>query len=420
MSNIITAGINVYVPSPGIQNDSRIIRDNFRIIRDALNAANVEIQSLEIAISNTQGPTGPEGSPGSRGPTGPQGVQGLQGLPGLGIEGATGPTGMRGVDGINGATGPTGQTSVIPGPTGPQGPEGTAILTPATNQSLGAVVIGSNVSVTSTGLIDIDYIGVTTALGFVPLSSTGDGSRLNLPEPGKIFGLNPTVIDGTHIRLSPGVCTDSTYTTTMSLTSNYTITITGTGIGGFDAAAPALIAGTTCYIYILKNPTTGTVGAMISSRSSVSLLTLPTGYTYARQIPWSFVYTANQILPMTIAGWPGPQTLYTRATDQGFYNVLTRGGATTWTSFSLAPLVPSNSGMVYLYCYVESLGSNGKIRIGAAPNTYGLTIGNYVSSEGSGFIWMPIETAQTLWYKSDASNLKLTVTVLGYAQTTVP
>ena len=93
MSNVSTTGLNINIPAAGIQNDSQAVRDNFRIIKHALDIANVEIQTLNDAIG--LGVTGATGPRGTLGPTGSQGVTGIQGMQGIdGMQGVTGATGV--------------------------------------------------------------------------------------------------------------------------------------------------------------------------------------------------------------------------------------------------------------------------------------------------------------------------------------
>jgi len=93
------------------------------------------------------GATGPQGDQGVTGVTGPQGDQGVTGVTGpQGDQGVTGVTGPQGDQGVTGATGPQGDAgddgaTGATGVTGATGPEGPTV--PATETSIGAVVIAS-------------------------------------------------------------------------------------------------------------------------------------------------------------------------------------------------------------------------------------------------------------------------------------
>lgn len=106
------------------------------VIVNENNAIEVSIaasQTVEVEVSNLQGPqgiqgptgatgaTGPQGAKGDKGDTGEQGIQGIQGL--TGPTGETGPKGDKGDKGDTGDTGPQGETGPT-GPTGSQGPKG--------------------------------------------------------------------------------------------------------------------------------------------------------------------------------------------------------------------------------------------------------------------------------------------------------
>lgn len=448
--------MNVNVPVPGLANDSSIIRENFRIIKEALDNANTDISALQAAIG--LGVTGPQGPQGEDGQTGPQGVQGLQGVAGLSITGATGATGPTGA----GATGPTGLPSFIPGPTGPQGPSYTGptgpslTINPASKSVLGGVVVGQNISVSTNGVISISAGNVTTALGYTPVSSSDlgninavqlngqsqgttansiisldsnaklpavDGSNLILPEPYKLIGLQPTYINSTTIRIGAGVCTDSTFTTTMSISASspLNLVITNSGLNGLDTGTVS--TGNIYYIYIIKN-TSGIVGAVFSRASTASSVTLPSGYTFIRKLPGGYVYLASGLQSVSIAGWPVPFYSYTAADDSSKWRVLTAGNATSWTSFSLSGLVPPNCGMVYLMCTTAGSGANGvPARISPTNSnaiSLGLPIGNVTETNehnGAVFVWVPV-TNNTLYYQC-VTGFSLTVSVLGFMQTDI-
>lgn len=93
-----------------------------------------------VGATGAQGLTGASGAQGAVGPVGATGVQGLQGL-----TGATGLTGLQGSQGVQGNPGPTGAT----GPSGPPGPSGSTLVTGATQNSVSAAAIGTQVTATA-------------------------------------------------------------------------------------------------------------------------------------------------------------------------------------------------------------------------------------------------------------------------------
>src|SRR5215469_11493872 len=119
-----------------------------------------------------------QGPPGPTGPTGPQGATGL-----TGPQGASGPQGATGATGSQGSTGPTGPAGATgaQGPTGATGPPGPNI--PATNSTLGSIIVGSGLSVGSDGTLSATVSGGTPAspTGSVQFNNSGAfGGSANL------------------------------------------------------------------------------------------------------------------------------------------------------------------------------------------------------------------------------------------------
>jgi hypothetical protein len=433
-SNVSTAGINVNVPVPGIQNTSETIRQNFDIIKKALNAASSEISLLQSAIGF--GVTGPRGITGSLGPTGPEGVQGLQGLQGLQGSGSTGPTGSIGVQGLPGPTGdrgPTGPASLIPGPPGspgqigPTGPAGTLAIPIANTAQLGGVIIGGNISVQSSGLITINRVNVETALGYTPVNSA------NLTWMGMISGLNPTIITLTtpvsQITINPGALTvtnidvsDGPEPAIAAYETPSYLNINDTGaLNGLDTGTP--VNNTAYYIYAILNPDTNQSSFLISAAAIPTAVIVPPGYTKIRKLPFGFVFKSGGILPMRITSWPQPSIFYTLFDDSATFRVLTTGRNSSWTAVNLSAFVPANAGLVYIRCNTDNArGSAPRISSSNVENSTtnpGIIInGNPSDPHGSASsLWFPVN-GNVIYYKTSIYN-SLTISVQGYAMTEV-
>lgn len=460
MSNVNINSINVNIPVPGLANDSSVIRENFRIIRDALNAANTEISSLQLAIG--VGVTGPRGLQGVLGPTGPQGVQGIQGTPGT--AGAQGVQGVQGIQGVTGPTGAQGNPSFIPGPQGstgdmgPQGPTGPAANVSIANKSrLGIVQVGSNIGVTSSGVIDINSGNVITALGYTPVSNAQlqssllnvnavtlngytvgvlpdnlvkldpdgklpalDGSKLILPEPSKINGLQPVVVNSSVIRVSPGVCTDYLASTTMTIPPDVPVNIdllsTQKGIGALDRGTVA--ANQTYYVYMVKNPTSGIVGALASRATTVDQVFMPTGFTKIRKLPWGITYGASGLRPVQITGWPSP---FTQFLDP--IVVASSGQTSGWTTCNLTNFIPANALKVFVHCVISGQGG-----VASTPTQGAFVAGsiltvsiyplNLQAPQHSMQAWVPTTSNRTMVYFVGGYST-MTVYLVGYQQTEI-
>lgn len=434
-SNVSTAGLNVYVPVPGIQNSSETIRNNFKIIKDALDDASSEITVLQTLI-DSEGPTGPRGEKGDLGPTGPQGVQGFQGSEGIqgpiGFTGATGAQG-RSITGDTGPQGPTGTASTVPGPrgaqgeTGPTGPFGTMNVPIASTIQLGGVIIGSNITVKTNGLITINRANVEDALGYTPVNAQSSTWY------GMISGLTPLVVTQTspvsQITISPGALTVVNINTTdgnepaVAAFNNFSyLNINASGsLYGLDAGTP--VNNTSYYVYALYKPSTNQSAFIISAATTIAGVTVPNGYTKFRKMPFGFVFKNGGLLPMTITSWPQPSVFYTLFNDTSTYRILTDGTSRSWKPIDISPLVPANAGLIYVRCYTNNAsGGISRLSISNVENNTtnpGTLVGGYPNDPhgGANSLWFPVN-GNLIYYKVGTSN-NLDVSVQGYAITEI-
>ena len=248
-----------------------------------------------------------QGPPGPTGPTGPQGATGL-----TGPQGASGPQGATGATGSQGSTGPTGPAGATgaQGPTGATGPPGPNI--PATNSTLGSIIVGSGLSVGSDGTLS------ATVSGGTPASPTGS---VQFNASGAFGGSANLYWDNTNFRLGIGTSTPQT-----SLDSTGIIRITGVG----------------------SAPTSG-AGLLLFCSSS-------NGYIQ------TYDYTASAYKPTRIYG--NPLTL----NDGG------QGNVGIGTSAPLYQLHLSSSGSTPAVEIIESYGNNAVLQFRTAGGSSGAPI----------------------------------------------
>ena len=145
-------------------------------------------QDLKNYVGTLPGASGVD-SAGATGATGPAGVDGATGATGpAGVDGATGSigaTGPAGVDGATGATGPVGAT----GPTG--------IASTATTSTLGGIIVGHNLAVTTEGTLS----SITSIVGDVAPTDPVQGDQWW----DSVLGRGFTYFDGLWIETSPNV-----------------------------------------------------------------------------------------------------------------------------------------------------------------------------------------------------------------------
>lgn len=429
MSDISTAGINPNVPVPGLQNDSAVIRENFRLLKAALDQATAEIAALQLAIGG--GITGPQGVSGFVGPTGPQGVQGLQGVQGFagypgstGVTGATGPTGITGPTGlpsfVPGPQGPTGPGSAIPGPagstgatgaTGSQGPTGAQGVTGAPGDAANTGATGATGPAGQKGTAGTSFTGPTGPTG----ASALDPTSLDIPEPMKLIGLKPTWITSSQFLIGPGVCTDSTYVTNMKLTDQYPVNLNVTGIGGLDTGTVSV--GTSYYVYMVKNSYSGVVGAVVSAQQNASTVTMPSGYNRIRKMPWGFVYKSAGILPFQVNCWPAPITTYINAGLGTTYQLFNDTGGPQWTPVTLNGFVPVGANAVCLSVVgvnTQGTGVLGQCKLAPNNTGTGIALNTDAGEDFTVSIWVPIQSNNTIWFYG-ATAMRLAMYVTAYA-----
>jgi hypothetical protein len=128
-TNPVTTASTITITNTGL---TRIQGPNAAVTGGVTFAGIGCLQTGNVFTFTSTGAQGPQGEPGERGPTGAQGPQGNPGN--------QGPTGLTGPQGPTGLTGPQGPQG-IPGPT--------YTLPNATTSTLGGVVIGSGLTISS-------------------------------------------------------------------------------------------------------------------------------------------------------------------------------------------------------------------------------------------------------------------------------
>lgn len=258
----------------------------------------------------------------------------------------------------------------------------------------------------TTGATALNHLAVGKAdgsFGVVSRNAAKAPGALGLMgfEDGKmsIGGLRPDRLTSSILRIQPGVCADGAAapSDSMYLPIVCDIDTTKVGVryqenpanapftarweGGMDVGAP--VAGTGYFLYMVKNPTNGAVACILSKEISISLVTMPPGFTLIRKLPWGFIWSDGATAAGNSAGiplfhlshWPHPETMYTDSSPDASWAVLTAGVATTLAagSINVSRFVPDNARIVTLCCvltgttageaYIRSTGSGllGKI-----------------------------------------------------------
>ena len=170
---------------------------------------------------------------------------------------------------------------------------------------------------------------------------------------------------------------------------NLTVDITASGANGLDTGSEA--SSTWYYLWVIYNGTT--VAGLISASSTAP--TLPTGYTYKALVGAVYNDSSSNFVAFHQIGrrtFTGPQT------------AVNSGSATTYTSVSLATMVPpiakSASGRMRL---ISGSTTSHRVDVAANASDLGVCSTGGAIPTGSGSIYAqwntPLVTAQTIYYR---------------------
>lgn len=236
-----------------------------------------------------------------------------------------------------------------------------------------------------------------------------------------LSGFEPDKLSTNVLNISPGSCANSDSTALFASSATLTVTMTTSGVGGLDTGSVA--NGTSYYIYLIANSTTGALAGLASAGETYGAVTLPTGYEHVRKLPFGFVYHAvnwDGIPDFHLSGWPRPFIRYTGAEEAAAWRALNAGTSGTFVDVDLSGWIPDNARMAYLLCRTATTGAGigyGIIRV-LGSQTAGLGVGGVVAggAEAYSFIHQRVTSDRSLQYKV-SGNASLTIFVLGYSMT---
>ena len=174
-----------------------------------------------------------------------------------------------------------------------------------------------------------------------------------------LSGLEPDKFSTNTLLINPGWCANSNGTCFAQLTSVLTLDMTHNGLNGLDVGSPA--SGTGYFVYIIKNESTGEVGAVISASIIYSGVVVPSGFVNYRKLRFGFVYNAARdgIPDFHLSAWPMPIIRLTGAETTSAYSVLNSGQSFSFSDINLAGFIPDNARMAYIQCITSSVGTAG-------------------------------------------------------------
>lgn len=184
---------------------------------------------------------------------------------------------------------------------------------------------------------------------------TNDGTNyIGIAPAQKLTNIaNPTYASASTFTIAWGEAMNSTGVALMSHTATKTLNIATSGANGLDTGTEA---NSTWYYLYMIGKTDGTTDYVLSvTNESVSgSITLPSGYTLKRQMPFAVRNdSSGNFLPFFVQG---RQVFYTGESGQalssaGPLTLLNSGTATTFTDVACSSVVPAISQLVMLDIY---------------------------------------------------------------------
>lgn len=259
-------------------------------------------------------------------------------------------------------------------------------------------------------LIIYNY-GVTSTLG-------GDGV-ITLPTKPillAISGFEPDKYSTNQLLINPGECTSANSNSSAQLNSILTLDMTKNGLNGLDAGSPQ--SGVGYFVYVVKNESTGQVGAVISASIFYSGVKVPAGFTLYRKLRFGFIYNKSRdgIPDFHLSAWPMPIIRLTGSETSPAYNVLNNGASTVFSDISLAEFIPDNARMAYVQCITTAVGNAGTAYLRSFDGQpTGVVVGSATPGgmSDSFSITMRVTSDIKLQYKV-IGGARLSIYVLGY------
>lgn len=250
----------------------------------------------------------------------------------------------------------------------------------------------------------VEYSGYHGLVAEIEVEYTPQDTQPDMSYRRYLMGCEPEIVNDNTLRIFQGSWVTSTASPQEIYSNGYIdIDLTKTGLNCLDTGAMTI--GQDYFVYLLRNPTSGNIGAVVSKEISITGVTKPAGYTQIRKLPWGFVWR-GALEPMHIDGWPTPFTRWHFAQQTNDYAAITDGEALTGGSFNLSGFLPDSSRLAYLNIKVTG---SGTVEIGASAQKL------FEVKDGA-FVHARCTSGHDMFYKTTGS-AKLSAYVFGYTQT---
>lgn len=234
-----------------------------------------------------------------------------------------------------------------------------------------------------------------------------------------ISGFEPEKYSTNLLIISRGWCASYDGNSFAQLTTEITCDLTTVGVNGLDTGT--VTSGYDYFVYIIKNETTGDVGAVVSHAKFYGDVIVPSGYTMYRKLRFGFVYNSARdgIPDYHLSAWPMPIIRLTGAESTGAYSPLINGTASSFTDVTLAGFIPDNARMAYVQCITSSVNTAGSAYLRSfGGQSTGVIVGSSTPADVQDrmCLTMRVTSDIKLQYKV-VGGARLSLYVLGYEMT---
>jgi hypothetical protein len=261
------------------------------------------------------------------------------------------------------------------------------------------------------------------AVVFFALISAACFSQSNYVAPVRyLSGLEPDKFSARVLNINPGSVAEFYGNELFNYPLEKQVNLDFAGLWGMDKLP--IVDGGDLYLYVLWNKTTGQHGIIASQSTFQGGVTVPTGYTVARKLPWGVVYRASWggIPNFHLTHWPLPEIRFTDSEYSQAWIALQAGTSPSWATVDLSHWLPDTARMAYIqvetrYIYGGPAGST-YVRSHGGQGT-GMLVGSVnPGSEFSngGAFHIRVDSLRKMEYRANPGTM-LFIRVLGYSMT---
>lgn len=234
-----------------------------------------------------------------------------------------------------------------------------------------------------------------------------------------LSGFEPDKLSTNQLIIRRGWCASSDGNNFAQLLTDITCDLTTVGVNGLDTGT--ITNGYDYFVYIIKNESTGEVGAVISHSKYYGEVVVPTGFTMYRKLRFGFVYNSARdgIPDFHLSNWPMPTIRLTGAETTAAYNVLSVGSSSSFADVSLAGFIPDNARVAYIQCITSSVSSAGSAYVRSfSGQATGVLVGSSTPSDVQDRMCLTLRVTSDLKLQYKViGGARLSIYVLGYDMT---